>query len=239
MKNLMRKSIMCMSAAALLFVCTLNAKAQDPQNNDQQKEFIPKIEFGVRFMPTFSQFNMQTSEGGTVNGHVILGYGVGALLGYNFNSHLELQAEVIYSSITRKYTELDVERKINLRYINIPLLFSVNTSKYRAVNLNIVVGPQLGIIVGSKLYSSGGDGTNTSQAMLSVRKTDLGFAYGAGLDFGLNPKHTLRLGVGFRGVYGLIDISKNSPTTVTDSYYVLGRTHVQTYSIYSGLTFLF
>jgi hypothetical protein len=39
-------------------------------------------EFGARFMPTFSQFDVQTSEGGTVDGTVTLGYGGGIFLGY-------------------------------------------------------------------------------------------------------------------------------------------------------------
>jgi opacity protein-like surface antigen len=239
MKTLKGKIIMCIFATALLFVCTSKANAQDPQNTAQQNHNQPRIEIGARFMPTFSSFQMQTSAGNMVKGSAVLGYGFEALLGYNFNTHIELQAEVIYSNISRKYTELDVERKVNLRYVNIPLLFSINSGKFKPVNLNIVLGPQVGIMVGSTIYTSGSTNTDTPQAVLSVRKSDLGFAYGAGLDFGINHSGTFRVGVGFRGVYGLIDISNNSPTSTNDSYYVLGRAHIQTYSIYSGLSFVF
>src|SRR6185503_7750184 len=167
---------------------------------------------------------MKTAAGGTVKGEVTLGFGAGAILGYNFSDHIGIQVEGIYTSITQKYKELDVERKINLRYLNIPLLLSLNTGKSKLFNLNVVAGPQIGISVGSSIRTSGGDGTSTAQAVLAVKKGDLGVAYGAGIDIGLNPAHTVRVGLGYRGVMGLIDISDNSKTTTTDSYYVLDKT---------------
>lgn len=225
MKNSKLKFIIYTAVAALLFVTTLKVNAQ-------------KVEFGLRFMPTISNFDMQTSSGGTVKGQVTLGYGVGALLGFNFSDHVGVQGEVIYSSITQKYKELDVERKVNLKYVNIPLMLSLNTNKSGPVNLNLVAGPQISISAGSDVRTSGGDGTSP-QALVTVKKGDLGLAYGAGVDFALSPSGALRLGIGFRGVYGLLDISDNSNSSTSDSYYILDRTHIKTYSAYAGLSFLF
>lgn len=225
MKNLKVKAIIYASFAALLLAATVKANAQSG-------------EFGLRFMPTISSFDMKSSSGGTVTGQVTLGYGVGALLGYNFSDHVGVQGEVIYSSITQKYKELDVERKVNLKYVNIPLMLSLNTNKSGPVNFNLVAGPQIGISVGSDVYTSGADGTSP-QALLTVKKGDLGLAYGAGVDFGLSPSGAFRLGLGFRGVYGMFDISDNNNSTTTNSYYILDRTHMKTYSAYAGLSFLF
>lgn len=197
------------------------------------------IEFGVRYMPTISSFDVKTSSGGTVKGEATLGYGVGAFLGVNFSKHLGVQAEVIYTSINQKYTDQDVSREINLKYINIPLLLSFNTDKSAPVNLNIVAGPQIGLSTGSSIKSTGGDGTVTSQAVLSVKKNDLGIAYGLGVDFGLNPGKTFRLGLGYRGVLGLVDISDNSETTTTDQFYVVSKTHIKTNAGYIGISFIF
>jgi hypothetical protein len=74
---------------------------------------------------------------------------------------------------------------------------------------------------------------------LSVKKGDLGVAYGVGADISLTPSHTLLLSLGYRGVMGLIDISDQSKTVTTDSYYVLDRTHLKTNSVYAGLTLMF
>ncbi len=164
-----------------------------------------------------------------------MGYGVGAFLGFNFTEHVGIQVEGIYSTITQKYKEQDVENKIKLKYLNIPVLLSLNTGKSRIINLNIVAGPQMGISVGSD-FSTGSD---SSHAVLSVKKGDIGLAYGAGLDFGLNELKNLRLGFGFRGVLGLFDISDDNGSTTTESYYVLDRNRIKTYSAYIGLSYLF
>jgi hypothetical protein len=197
-----------------------------------------KGEFGVRFMPTISNFDVQTSDGGTISGEATIGIGAGIVLGFNFTDHIGIQAEAIYNTLTQKYKEQDVEREIRLKYINIPLMLSYNTNKMKPVNFNVVAGPQIGISVGTELFTSNGNDPN-DEAVLSVKKGDLGFAYGAGLDFGLNAAQTFRVGFGFRGVYGLFDISDNSQSLTTNSYYVLDRTHLKTYSGYAGVSFLF
>ena len=226
MKNSKLKVIIYTSVAALLLATASKVNAQ-------------KGEFGLRFMPTVSSFDVQSSSGGKVQGEATLGYGYGALLGFNFSDHVGVQGEVIYSSLNQKYSENDVETTVNLKYINIPLLFSLNTNKSGPVNLNLVGGPQIGISVGSDVFTSGGDGNSNTEPLVSVKNGDLGLAYGAGVDFGLTSSGAFRLGVGFRGVYGLFDISDNNTSTTTNSYYVLDRTHMKTYSAYAGLSILF
>ncbi len=115
----------------------------------------------------------------------------------------------------------------------------MNTNKSKAINLGIVAGPQIGISVGSKLLSSSSYEPNTTVPILSVKKGDLGFAYGAGWDFGLNAARTIRLGLGFREVYGLIDINDKSGSIATHSYYLLDRNKIKLYSGYVGISFLF
>lgn len=194
------------------------------------------VQFGLRFMPAFTKFDINSSNGNTIKGDVDLGYGVGALLGFHFTQNIGIQGEVIYSSFAQKYKENNIDRNINLKYINIPLLLALNTSKGKAVNFGIVGGPQIGLNVGSKLLSSSG---SAGDPILSVKKGDLGFAYGAGFDFGLNPAHTILLGIGFRGVYGLIDISDDSNTISDNSYYILDKTKIKVYSGYLGISWMF
>jgi opacity protein-like surface antigen len=198
-----------------------------------------RAEFGVRLMPTFTSFDLQTSSGGKVKGEATLGFGVGALLGFNFSRYIGVQGEVIYSAISQKYKEEDVERKVKLKYVNIPVLLSLNTGKTKIINLNVVAGPQLGISVGSRLFTSGNNSADSTTAVLSVKKGDLGFAYGAGIDFAVNEARTARLSLGYRGVFGLFDISDDNRSLTTDSYYVLDRTHIKTNAIYVGISILF
>ena len=198
-----------------------------------------KFELGFRLMPSFASFDTKTSTGGTIKGTAEVGFGAGAFLGINFSDNVGAQVELQYTSISQKYTEMNVERKIKLSYINIPVLLALNTGKSKAVNFGMVLGPQLGINAGSSITSSNDNGTNSSQAILAVKKSDISFAYGAGLDFALNQNHTARLGIGYRGSYGLLDISDNSNTLVTNSYYILDRSHIMVHSAYIGISYLF
>jgi len=198
-----------------------------------------KAEFGVRFMPTISSFKMKTSSGGNINGSATLGFGVGAFLGFSLSDNFGIQVEAIYTSLNQEYKEQDEVNRVNLRYLNIPLLLTLNTGKTKPVNFSLVAGPQLGISAGSSITSTNDGNPNNSEPILSVKKSDVGFAYGAGLDFGLNETKTIRLGVGYRGVIGLIDISDNSATTSTNNYYVLEKTTIKTHSAYIGFSILF
>ncbi len=193
------------------------------------------FEIGLRYMPTVSSLEISTPGEGRVVGDFSGGYGIGGFFGIKVTNYLGFQAEVIYNSFSQKYREENVERDIKLKYINIPLLLSLNTGKSNAVNFNIVGGPQIGISVGSDIFSNG---TTAKEPVLLVKKGDLGLAYGAGIDFGINASKSIRLGLGFRGVLGMIDISDDSRTITTDSYYVLDRSHITTYSAYAGLSII-
>jgi Outer membrane protein beta-barrel domain len=234
----MKKSISVSLLAFLFFITTL--KAQDSMNNVGGEEFpFHVVELGFRFMPTFSSFKMQTSSSGeTVKSQVTLGYGAGALVALNFSRHIGIQGEVIYNSLSQKYKDQGLQHKINIRYINIPLLLSLNTGKSKPVNLNLVVGPQLGLNVGSSISASANP-SDTVVAVLVVKKNDWGFAYGAGLEFLINKARTIRLDLGFRGVYGFVNISNTNQRSTSGVYYPLDQATVNTKSGYVGLTFLF
>lgn len=223
MKTFQHRFSLSLAVGIILLTATITAHSQHG-------------EFGLRFMPAFSKFDINTSTGGTIKGDIKMGYGVGALLGYHFSDYVGIQGEIIYSSFAQKYSEDNLERNINLKYINIPLLLSLNTGKSKAVNFGVVAGPQIGLNVGSKLLSSDG---SIGDPVLSVKKGDLGFAYGAGFDFGLNPDRTFRLGLGFRGVHGLVDIGDNSNTLENNSYYILDKSRIKVYSGYIGLSWMF
>ncbi len=224
-KILKSKIILLVTVTVLLLSATFKSKAQ--------------AEFGMRIMPTFSALNLKNSNGIFYKGKATVGIGFAALLGYNFSDNVGVEGDIIFNTMVQKYEDQGVENKINLRYINIPLLIAVNTGKTKMVNLNLVVGPQFGFRVGSTLTTTGNNGNNFPVPVLLVKKNDIGLAYGGGLQFGLNESNTTHLDIGYRGVYGLIDISDNSKTTATNSYYILDRTHTKTNAVYLGVSFLF
>src|SRR5436190_811113 len=83
------------------------------------------------------------------------------------------------------------------------------TPTSRGVNLNITAGPELGRNVGSSIqHASVGSNIDTVHAVVSVKKGDIGVAFGASLDFRI--AEALKLSLGYRGVRGVVDISDNS-----------------------------
>jgi opacity protein-like surface antigen len=232
MKHIKNKSRASISLAILFFLGLTGVNAQDEAQ-------FKRVELGFRFMPTFTKLDVRTSTGGTITGSAKVGFGAGAFLGVNLSKNVSLIGECIYSAISQKTSDLNVNRNIKLRYINVPILLSINTGKMNLVNLNAVAGPQIGFNIRNSIDISGANEINNSQPVLSIKKNDFGFAYGAGIDFGINPSRTARLGFGYRGVRGLIDINDNSNTYTTDSYYVLDRTKIKTNSAYVSLSIMF
>jgi hypothetical protein len=191
-------------------------------------------ELGVRWMPTFTTLTFNTANGQTVQGNATLNNGFGIMLAGNFSKNIGIQGEVDYLGIQQKYADQSISRQVNINYLNIPVMLSLNTDKTRPVNLNVVVGPQFGVNVGSSLSTSSNGSTDNAHAVIAAKQGDVGEAYGAGLEFALNRNHTFRFDIGFRGMYGLVDISSDQVSE--NSYNVLVHASRKSYGGYAGLT---
>lgn len=230
------KNLLNIAVGALVFVGG-TTYAQETTTAVASSDFA-RVIIGARFMPSLSSFKVQSSDGVT-QANFTAGYGFGGFFGLNFNNHVGAQLEFQYNKINQKYVDRGLDRRVNVDYVNIPLLLSLNTNRMSRVNLNFVVGPQFGINVGASLKTTGtSEDGQDFQAILAVKDNDFGIAYGLGVDFGLNQSKTLRLDLGFRGVQGLVDISDRSGTTETDQYYILQKSYIRTYALYAGLAIL-
>lgn len=221
----------------LLFSFSLVSLSAKGADSATAQASFPIVEFGFRFMPTVSSFSMESSGGGTIEGQVTFGYGIGGMLAFNFSRHIGIQGEIIYNALSQKYKDRDLDRQIKVRYINIPLFLSLNSGKGNLINMNLVVGPQFGYNVGSSFSSSGGSSTDTITYVQATKRSDFGFAYGTGMEFMLNEKRTIRMDIGYRGVFGLVNIADNSAGD--GGAYVVEKAKVRTNAIYLGVSFVF
>lgn len=206
---------------------------------DNQEENGPGlriVEFGIRYMPTFTSLDLKTYNGETIKGSATLQHGFGIFMGVNMSKHVGLQAELNYYREYQKYKDASLDRQVSIHYLNIPILLSLNTNKTSPVNLNFVVGPQFGLNIGSSLKTSGTENTTSLNAVVAAKRGDIGLAYGAGLEIALNADHTFRLDLGYRGFYGLVDMNSS---TSSDSYNVIVKASRKTQGLYIGLAFPF
>jgi Outer membrane protein beta-barrel domain len=120
------------------------------------------------------------------------------LLGHiHLAKQLALQPEIVYSGQGGKFNAAGVETKINLDYINIPLLL-----QYMFDNgFRIQAGPQVGFLVNAKSKTNG----NSTDIKNNLKTVDFGL--GAGLGYVHPPTG---FGVDARYNFGLSNINDNS-----------------------------
>lgn len=217
------------------------APPAEPQSTAKNNDRPPLRhgEFGIRYMPTFTTMRFRNQFDNEIQGEVTMSHGFGIMLGANLSKNIGIQAELSYLDVSQKYKDRNLDRKVDVSYLNIPILLSLNTDKTRIVNLNFVAGPQFGVNLGSSISSSGTGDAETIQATVGAKGTDIGVAYGTGLEIALNKMHTVRLDFGYRGFYGLVDGNADKTAKNPDTYNVLIRTSRQTQGAYAGITLCF
>jgi hypothetical protein len=209
------------------------------ENKRHERPPLRRGEFGVRYMPTFSSLGLRTYNGEVVQGDLTMSQGFGLMLGVNLSKNIGIQAEASYLDVSQKYKDRNLDRQVNVSYLNIPIMLSVNTDKSRMVNLNFVAGPQFGVNLGSSIQTTGNEETGTLRAVVGAKGTDVGVAYGTGLEFALSRNHCLRADLGYRGFYGLINGSVNQTSSNPDTYNVYVRGSRFSHAAYLGLTLCF
>jgi hypothetical protein len=209
------------------------------QPADRDEPGLLRGEFGIRYMPTFHSLRLRNYNNEVVGTELSMSHGWGAFIGFNFNSHVGVVAEINYLQVNQKFKDQALQRSVSLSYLNFPVLLSLNTNKMAPVNVNFVIGPQFGLNVGSSVNTTGTGNADVVQATVAAKAGDAGMAYGVGAEIGLNKEHTLRLDVGFRGYYGLIDVSAGQTSSNPDTYNVLLKAARKSYAGYIGLAYMF
>lgn len=138
-----------------------------------------------------------------------VGYHAGLLAHIHLTRQFAVQPELVYSLQGAKYTVGGVESKLNLGYVNIPVLL-----QYMFDNgFRLQAGPQLGFMLNAK--------TKVGDTKIDVKdqfKTvELGLAAGVGY------VHTASgFGVDARYNYGLSDISESNAVKSTNRGFQVG-----------------
>ncbi len=237
-------SIVIVLLSTTLFLSAVKASDNDPKKKPEIKTGalrmnagypdLRMVELGIQYMPTFYSLDFNSENGDVIKGSVTMAHGFGGMLAINFSPHVGVQGEVDYYQATQKYKDQSVSNEVKIKYLDIPVMLSLNTNKTARLNLNAVVGPQFGINVGSDINSSG---TGTTSATVAAKKGDIGAAFGAGLEFALDEGHNVRLDLGYRGFYGFVKMDADK--SGSDTYNVVVSANRKTNGAYVRLTFLF
>jgi hypothetical protein len=163
--------IQLMKKGLLLFVCVLALTTLSQA----------QVRFGVK-----AGINLANVSGDDVDGNSMkIGFNAGAVAKISVSEAFSIQPEIVYSDQGAK---LEDDVKLNLSYINIPILAQYNTGGFI-----IETGPQFGFRMGAKLKGDGGSLDLKEQ----TKGFDLGWGIGVGYltqsGFGVNARYNLGL----------------------------------------------
>lgn len=183
----------------LIVYCVLSVTGVEAQS---------KVEVGVKGGLNYSSFNLNSSGRlASVNYNPSVGFHLGGYALIKF-AKLGLQPEVIFSRQGQYFsTPYNTNLQTPLNYINVPVMI-----KYYVVgSLNVQVGPQLGILMGSKgdliQIQNGfitGQPVHNQNLNNYLKGTDFSIAFGAGINLPANLNFSVRYNI------GISDINKNS-----------------------------
>jgi opacity protein-like surface antigen len=105
-------------------------------------------------------------------------FGVNA--GYNFGKHMGVGTEVTYATIKQRYIDNSSSFTQKFNYLKIPVLFTYNTNPERKVMFTAKAGPQLGILLRSKITDASNSALN-GNTKDQYKKLTFGAMAGAGV----------------------------------------------------------
>lgn len=163
------------------------------------------VNIGVKAGANFYNVNTEGSD----NADTKTGLHAGLLGHIHLAPQLALQPEIYYSSQGSKSNVANINRKLNLDYINVPVLL-----QYMFDNgFRLQAGPQVGFLVNAKSEVNGVK-TNVKESLKTVD-----FGVGAGIGYVHPPSG---FGVDARYNLGLSNINENSAVKSTNRGFQVG-----------------
>ena len=143
------------------------------------------------------------------------GFHAGLFANMPISDNFSIQPEVLYSQegakVTRTYNSAKISSKLNLDYVQVPIMFQVRPVK----QFYIEAGPQFGFLVNAKAKGDLAVGNNNvANTTLDVKDQTKSFNFGLGA--GLGYDITENIGIGARYNFGLSDINKNGNTNINN-----------------------
>ncbi|UEG50883.1 PorT family protein [Ferruginibacter lapsinanis] len=155
----------------------------------------------------FNLYNINNSNGVKYDSKP--GIHLGLIGHIHLAKQVAFQPEIVYSSQGAKYTTGGVVTKLNLNYVNVPLML-----QYMFDNgFRLQAGPQVGFLISAKSKTNDVD----TDVKDNLKMVDFGLGFGAGY---VHPPSGL--GIDIRYNLGLSDINENNAVKSTNRGLQLG-----------------
>jgi hypothetical protein len=165
--------IQLMKKGLLLFVCAISLATLTQA----------QVRFGFK-----AGVNLANVTGDIDGNSMKIGFNAGAVAKISVSESFSVQPELVFSSQGTKYDFEDTEVKMNLNYLNLPIMAQYNTSGFV-----LEAGPQIGFLMSAKAKA----GDMSGDIKDGLKSIDFGLAFGAGYQtqsgFGVNARFNLGL----------------------------------------------
>lgn len=147
------------------------------------------VKFGVKAGASLTSLTGKDVTGAAYK----FGFNGGVMANFGFNDMISIQPEVLYSMKGAKVDDASTDARLNLNYIDVPVLVKVATG---STGLFFELGPQVGFLASAKAKESSVS-VDISNIVSSV---DFGYAGGIGFQAASGPLIGLRYNGGFTNV---------------------------------------
>jgi opacity protein-like surface antigen len=130
-----------------------------------------------------------------------MGKTIGIGGGYNFNEHMGVGTEVMYSTMKQKFTDNGSSITQKFNYLKVPVLFTYNTNPAKKFMFTAKAGPQLGILLKSEI-SEASNRERNGDTKDQYKKVTFGAMAGAGVRMKVTDHISLDAGLRFDGSIG-------------------------------------
>jgi hypothetical protein len=150
-----------------------------------------------------------------------IGFAIGAFLRKQINQTWAFQGEAEYSMKGTQFSGGGATAKLNLNYIEVPLLFRASANPGESTRPFIEFGPALALKAGCTVSAESGSvsGSVSCSSLGEVKSFDAGLMGGAGFEF---PVGSNSLSLGARYNLGLIELGDGASVKNRNLQIVLG-----------------
>ncbi len=150
-----------------------------------------QVSFGIKGGTNIAEYSFK-ENGTNIDQESINGFTLGAVLEIGLGGNIFLQPEAVFIQKGSEIQALTEDNKINVNYLDIPILLKMKIINSNVFNVNLLAGPSLGLALN-------GEETMGGQTI------DVNFGGEDGLkrfDLGLNAGGGIGLNLGSIGVFG-------------------------------------
>ena len=198
--------IIALAANAQIGIASVPKIKAKPYSTDSKG-----IQFGVKAGANFYQIGGSDAdnEGLDQSRKIKVGFAGGVLVNIPLADMFSFQPELLYSTEGNLQKEGDIKAKVELSYLNIPLMAQLNTSS----GFYAETGPQIGFLLSAKVKV-----TDEPDQDIKDNAKSIGFSWCLGIGF----KTQSGFGVGARYNLGLstIDDSADAATIKSNGFHV-------------------